>query len=217
MLGFLGASFGRMGASPVKQSAGAPLALDGHVSANTSVQSNPVTLTTTGGSGVIIVGVISNATSVTSVTAVGLTFTARGDGGGTTLVKTYSAPYTTNFSGTITVLVDSDAFTTVTAFGISGAKTSNFFDPNLASPAQSDVVYPPVTTTNANDFIFVCAAPADSPDYTAGAGWTLIDGTNFSFTEYQIVSATQANLTPTQGGGNTDTHGAITDAIVRGP
>src|ERR1700690_257582 len=96
------------------------LTLDGSVAAHGSSGTvTTPTLTTTAGSGEIVVAIGTNATSVTSVTAAGLTFTLRSSISGTsgfTFMAEYVAPYTTNFSGTITVVVASALIASVVAF-----------------------------------------------------------------------------------------------------
>ena len=86
------------------------------------------TLTTANGSGNIVVAIASNAASITSVTATGLSFTNRKTITGTSgaaILAEYTAPYTSNFSGTITVTFGtSTVYGQVCAFAISGSPTS---------------------------------------------------------------------------------------------
>lgn len=188
------------------------LALDGSNTGNTSTGTVVVSLSTTGGSGVIVVPILTNAVSVTSVTASGLTFTERPGGGfngAGALMSNWEAPYTTNFSGNITVVVASASFTTVSPFGISGATTSSSFDANVSLPATGVSGEFSGTTSNANDFVFFNIATIVA-NPTAGGAWILINGTNFQCVAYQIVAATNTFTTSTG-----VSNGGILDAIIQ--
>jgi hypothetical protein len=189
-------------------------------SVNNSTGTLTATVTTTAGSGVIVVAIISNASAVTSVTAPGLTFTSR-------IAVTsnppdygyeYTAPYTTNQSGTVvTVVMNAASFTTIDVFAIGGAATSSFFDPNVSLPGSAinltgTTAGPAFSTTNANDFIFNFGIPGAGTE-TAGSGWTLLSGANFGYFQYQIVSSTQSSITPTKGTSN-GAQVAIVDAVI---
>ena len=97
------------------------------------------------------------------------------------------------------------------AFAIGNAKTSSYFDPNVALPATSTGGAASVTTSNAKDFIFGCANMAANTGNTAGSGWTLIANSAFLMGEYRIVSATQSGLALTATTGTIS--GSIADAI----
>jgi hypothetical protein len=197
-------------------------ALDGSVQ-NYATTGNTVTLSliTTGAPGVIVV-LCQDAETGGTRSAAGspLTFFNRvpAFSGTGNYFTEYTAPYTTNFSGTITYTNTSGlgGFASCVAFGISGSATSSYFDPNLSSAVTvSGGGSAQITTTNANDFIFAYQA-SNNNTTTAGAGWTLIqDGTLYQGAEYQIVSSTQTNLTPTWSGAGTIT-GTIADAIISG-
>lgn len=172
------------------------------------------TLTTSGGSGQIVVGIGANAsTAITSVTATGLTFTAR-----TTQLNTfgwgslveYIAPYTTNFSGVITVNGAATP-TSAIAQAYTGTLTSSAFD--SAAPQTSTNPPTSITTTNANDVVI--SINGCSANDTAGTGWTLVlaqnTNTNKLLMQDQIVSATGTFTGNTSGG---FTNGNIIDAIM---
>jgi hypothetical protein len=192
------------------------LSLDGSIEGNNAAAASlVVSLTTTAGSGVIVVGVLNgnDSNTVTSVTASGLTFTSRGTttGGGDRITQ-YTAPYTTNFSGNITVNLSASDYVTVIAFGVGGAATSNYFDPNLASPVVGTAYPGSITTTNANDFIYAIIGESTGGD-AAGSGYTRIGSSaNYNCTEYQIVSTTQSALSVTIGTGAWDVF--MADAII---
>lgn len=199
---------------------GTALALDGSAHLNNSTGTLALSLTTTKGSGQIIVVVGTNAASINTPTATGLTFNLRKINNGTTgftAMSEYVAPYTTNFSGTITVTVASALFTTVDAFGIGNSNTTSGvgsppFDANASLPATSGSTTATGTTSNATDFVFAFCGLSTSTD-TAGTGWTLISGsgTSFMLTEWQIASATGSFTNTTAG---SHCAGSILDAIV---
>jgi hypothetical protein len=209
------------------------LALDGHGHGTLATGSTfSVSLTTTGGSGQIVVCIGTNNTtnpSITSVTAAGLTFLQRTNffsGSGWTSMNTWVAPYTSNFSGSITITANGTQAVTADVFGISGADTtasvtagSPPFDSNAALPAHS--ASGNVTgqhTSSANTFIFsaVSVSAASDPG-GAGAGWTALPGSNANFllVQYQIVSSTQTGLTSATAT-SADDKGSILDAIIAG-
>jgi hypothetical protein len=192
------------------------LALDGtpvHVSNSTGTLTT-ATFTTTGGSGVIIVGIGSNAASITSVTATGLTFTNLHTivgSGGSNVVGCYTAPYTSNFSGTIQVVVASASFGVVDVFAVTGCPTTSFFDPNVSLPAVSTGSTASGTTTNANDFVFFVGTNSATGG-TAGTGWNTVGGTNFQVCGWKIVSAAGAQAVSFATG---TCRGSILDAVVQ--
>lgn len=176
------------------------LSLDGHATANTGAGTSVApNLTTTAGSGVIVVLYVANAAPAASnpVTASGLVFGAprisTNDGGD--YFAEFTAPYTSNFSGSITVQAASSTYLTALAFGIGGAATSNYYDSNVSLPAVNNTggTSISITTSNADDFIFgFGVSPIGS-----GNPWIEIDTTaasNFCYAAYQIVSATQSGL-----------------------
>ena len=171
------------------------------------------TLTTSNGSGQIVVAIGANtATAITSVTATGLTFTARTSQlntfGWGSLVE-YVAPYTTNFSGVITINGAATP-TSAIAQAYSGVPTSSPFD---GSPATSTNPPTTKTTTNANDVVI--SINGTSANDTAGTGWTLVlaqnGNTNKLLMQDQIVSVT-GNYTGNTSGGFTN--GNIVDAMI---
>src|SRR5579862_8698649 len=153
------------------------------------------TLTTTAGSGVIVVAVYVSGSFVVSgvPTATGLTFTARSTVTvGSITVATFTAPYTTNFSNTITVnATGTGATIQICAFGIGGAATSGFFDPNASVPNVVSSGDPTITTSDANDFLFA-AENTTGAGPTAGTGFTEVIPFTFNnfMVQYQIVSST---------------------------
>lgn len=168
------------------------------------------TLTTSNGSGEIVVAIGSNAASITSVTAVGLTFTLRAGPVSTfgwNIMSEYVAPYTTNFSGVITVVVVSAAATSVIAQAYSGVPTSAPFDGTAATSTN-----PPAskTTTNANDVVISINSLSSSAG-SAGSGWTLVANPAFLLMQDQIVSSTG---TFTGNDSGSLTNGNIVDAMV---
>jgi hypothetical protein len=193
------------------------LSLDGQSTQNHST-TTPVTLslTTTGGPGIIYVAIISNnsvgiPTSVTSPDIPDLAFRDQSTGG-TNRTELWWGTYSGPLTATITIATGS-AYTTAVAFGVSGAKTVSPFDTNASVPAKSgSSALASISTDNANDFIFANYIPSGDPE-SAGAGWTMIgDGHNFQLVEYQIVSATQTSLQATMNSGSNGGSG-IMDAV----
>jgi hypothetical protein len=193
---------------PPAPSSGGGLALDGSTTGNGgSGTVTTGTLGTTGGSGEILVTIASNATTVSSVAAGALTCTSRSSVGptfGYNLLAVYGCPYSTNYSGTITVVVGSASSTEVVAFGVKSATT---FD--TGGPATSTNPPASITTTHATDFVYSLNSLSTTTD-TAGSGWTLIASASFALVQYQIASST-GTFTGNTGGGNTN--GNIIDAI----
>jgi len=162
-------------------------ALDGHVSGTNSTGTVAVSLTTLNGSGVIVVTVATLAASVTSVTATGLTFTCRAAGitsGGGMFMQDFTAPYSSNFSGTIAGVVASAIECDVRAFGVSGASGFDAGGPQSATTFGTNASE---TTTN-NCFVWFQACNASGG---VSAPWTNVDGTfqgaNGQVVGYQIV------------------------------
>lgn len=172
------------------------------------------TLTTSAGFGQIVVAIATNAASVSSVTATGLVFTQRGagwtSGFGTATGQEWVAPYTSNFSGVITITLSSNVYGQACAWAIGGANTNTPFDSNVSLPAISASSTATGTTSNANDFVYAIAASTSTD--TPGAGWTLVASASSLTVEYQIVSAT-GSFTSNTGSGPV---GSIVDAIIQG-
>lgn len=209
------------------------LALDGsaHGGGSSANSASTGTLTTSAGSGVIVAMVLfanNGGATVSSVTATGLTFTARPGGTYTNASNTvveYTAPYTTNFSGAVTVnLTGGPAFLSILAFGVGGAATNSFFDANGAVPAiksTTNAVSAAISTNNANDFLYLLTLPGSGSDTftdSQSANWTVIyedASTLFLGAAYRIVSATVSGLTVTD---NTNAMvGSLVDAIIQAP
>jgi hypothetical protein len=187
-------SFGQQGGTgcnSVIASGGGP-SLDG-TPVTATASGTTITLagfSTAAGAGEVVVPVTTNATGVSSVAAPGLTFTLRSSytgGAGASVGAVFVAPYTSNFSGTVTVTLASSAFGVATVFAIGGATTGDAGAP----VAKASGGAASLTTTNANDFVYASISLPTSTG-TQGAGWTPLPGSNnnFMLIEYQIVSAT---------------------------
>lgn len=186
-----------------------------------SSSSSPITIpiTTTKGSGQIVVCIASGAASVSSVAGAGLTFNQEKAGvtsGSWSLMDIYSAPYTTNFSGNITVTLSAASFTTITVFAVGGADTTSNvnsppYDSNVSLPALSAAGAASGTTSNSTDFVFAFCGTGSTD--TATGAWTLMpnSGSNFVATLYQITSSTGTYTASTTGG----VFGSLVDAIVQ--
>ncbi len=179
--------------------------------------SQSVTLTTAGGSGVIIVMVETGGLDLPNTpTATGLTFTQRAQVALSTAgnLTEYQAPYTTDFSGTISVTTGgAGQFVGVVTTGISGAATSSSYDSGGPQTASGNVSE---TTTNANDFVF-CGYASTGQDPTSSSPWTSLFALNQNFLNFQsqIVSAT-GTYSPTLTTGGPALAGIIDAAIQAG-
>lgn len=198
----------------------ASFALDGNNNANKSTGTSlPVTLTTTGGCGIIVVGLVGFDVSAGVPTATGLTFTQRGSGinVGGQFTQVYTAPYSTNFSGTITATTSSSGFDTVLAFGISGPPSSSFFDTNASLPGQNTTAGATTTatisTSNANDFIYFIGLDENNSSTAITAPFTVLYHANLMVSGYQIVSSTQSSISATYT--TPSFQGSQIDAIIK--
>ena len=199
-----------------------PLALDGNGFTNKSVPttSASVTLTTHSANDVIIVDVVQNGASVSSVTdAAGLVWHQRALTGtvGQTIYEYYAIAANALSSDAIIVnFAGAASYVDLNAFGVSGANTSSPFDSNVSVPASPASSTGSITTSNANDLIVAGYRFGSDAAPAAGAGWTAINASgNYYLSEYQIVSATRAGLVATASTG--DENGGVIDAIVQAP
>ena len=192
------------------------LALDGSGHSNASASSPTVTLTTSNADNVIIVIVTSNAAPVASVTSSGLTWifiAADGLVAGQQCEMWYAIASSALTSHVITVNNTGGGFTTIDAFGVSGANTSDPFDGNASTPATSPSAILSVSTDTADTFI-VGGYRFNSTDTSSqGTGFTLISGLNFQLSEYKIVSTTQSSLSIAIGTGSGNQNGGVAVAI----
>jgi len=192
----------------------ASFVLDGSVVGNTSSGTTAVSLTTSNGCGVIIVfGLTTSATSAVP-TATGLTFTQRATvNNGSDYVFEWTAPYTSNFNGSISE-TNSGSYTTLIAFGASGVKDSgSYFDPNLGSAVTGTTSPLVLTTTNADDFIVVAFGNTQTAPVSPLT--QIQNATTFLSVGYEIVSTTQT-AAPLGIGVSTNVPG-IADAVIQGP
>jgi len=167
---------------------------------NAGGTSVPITLSTTKTNDVIIVFSQGNGNVATGISdTAGLTWTQIGTQTGTMAAwSAFSAGILTGDVITITYAGVGSSFASLIAFGINGAPSSGFLDPNGALPGTTNTISTPLTltTSNAKDFLFAAYSANDGTTMTAGAGWTAVPGTggNFMFAEYQIVTTTQSAL-----------------------
>jgi hypothetical protein len=206
---------------PPSSGGGTSLSLDGSASFGSAsgISLTTGTVTTTAGSGLMICDVATNAASISSITGTGLTFTRRAQQtptNGPTDIEEWSAPYTSNYSGAITINSSSATSTYIggSCFGIGDAATTSSFDTNASLPGKSSSGVAAISTSSAKDFIHAIIALSTTTG-SAGSGWTGIpgSGTDFVVVEYMIVSATQSSLSATLTTGG-PAAGSITDAVV---
>ena len=173
-------------------------------------------MTTADANDVIILDIVQNGTTVSSVSdAAGLIWHQRAVAGtGLNTIYEYYAiapnalstdAITVNFTGTA-------SYADLNAFGISGANTSSPFDSDVPAPVTSATSTGTVTTGNANDFVFAGYRFASDTNPVAGTSWTAINASGgYYLSEYQITSATQAGLVATAS--TADENGGIVDAV----
>jgi hypothetical protein len=199
-----------------------PLALDGNGFTNKSVPttSASVSLTTHSANDVIILDIVQNGTSVSSVTdAAGLIWHQRAVAGtaGQTIYEYYAIAANALSSDAIIVnFAGAASYVDLNAFGVSGANTSSPFDSNVSVPASPAASTGSITTSNANDLIVAGYRFGSDATPAAGSGWTAINASgNYYLSEYQVVSSTQASLVATAS--TADQNGGVVDAIVQAP
>ncbi len=197
-----------------------PISLDGSAIGNSgSTGSTTVTLTTTQANDVIVVFVVTNFASSTTVSSPTLgTFALRATAspGSQPITEWYSVSVGILTSEVITISSSGGTFVTATAFAVHGAKTSAPFDLNGSLPATSTTDPVSVSTTSAPTMV-IGGFRANVASTPAGTGYTVIQSNSFfALTEYQIVSSPQSGLSVTMGSGAGTSGGSIGDAIVQG-
>ena len=205
-----------------------PFGLDG-VGISTAAGSNDATatvqLTTSQNNDVIMLMIAQNggAQSVTDVED--LNWTKRYDNSsynGSDFQEWYAIANCPLSSDTITVSSQASNMVSprLNAFAVSGASTSTIFDPNGSLPAATSTDTLSLSTSNANDFIFTAIRTFSGITDSAGSGWTQLATTNNNnggyFSEYQIATSTETNLTASFTELDSGTY-MIGDAIRKAP
>lgn len=208
--------------------ANAQLALDcgggacGHANQSASATTS-VTLSTTNSNTVIIMFVQYNNTTCTQTSSVsggGLTWTKRSQHGcipNWDVEEWYAVAASPLSSATLSYTGwDGARFTTVDAFGISGADTTTVFDPNVSLPANSsNYSCNTFSTTNANNFLIAMTRGGSSTQSSNGY-FTTINGADWQFSGYNIVSSVQSSVSP-QITAETNGVKSICDAVTLAP
>jgi len=193
------------------------LALDGNAFSSRPFESSTsasVALTTKNADDVIILEIVQNGTTVSSVSdTADLTWNLRAVAGTgpNTIYEYYAIAPNALSADAITVdLAGTASYVDLNAFGISGANTLSPFDTSvLATPVSSTGT---VTTSNADDLVFASYRFASDASPSAGSSWTAINASGgYYLSEYQITSATQTGLVATAS--TTDENGGIVDAV----
>lgn len=198
-----------------------PLALEGtpQVSTTTSLPA----FTTSLPAQIFVSGLINDSTGISSISGGGLTWTLRklvNNGVPTFTEELWTAQANAALSGvTVTITPNgTPSFQSYVIFAFSGQDTGTIFDGNASVPAGNPGGAPAdpvlISTNNANDVIIACFRMQGTANPTQGAGFTLISGANFQCSEYQIVSATQTNLSCGLGTGTGDSNGCVADALM---
>jgi hypothetical protein len=178
---------------------------------------------------IYVAALIRGVATVTSVTNSGtaLTWTQRGavSDGTNERVETWWAVAPTASSRDITVSFSATTIFIVIAFGISGANTTDPFDPDLGSPVtgtgSGTTQSVTLSTVNPNDFLIGAVAvrvpSGTAPNPSAGTGFTTIYSTDRSTlggaAEYKRVMSPQTSATVDFSTASSVTWAMIGDAI----
>lgn len=202
------------------------LTLDGTASilATSGLSASTGTLACANAGNIICVDVLANlSASISSITGGGVTFSQRAvAGSGTSLIYRWTGYSSGIFNAAITVnFSPASTFASVHAYGVSGAPSSSYFDPNGALPDVGNGDPRSVTTSNAIDIILAAFRMGSTPDPTAGnidgvAATQILgaSGSGYLLTQYRNVSATITGGSVTIGTGAGDSNGGIADAII---
>ena len=193
------------------------LALDGHVTKQgQSGSSVALPALTTTAAGEIVVISLQNGTTVSSVTAAGLTFTSRASSGGANPIEEWHATSAgAQTSLVITVNYAASAgFASVWAYGVSGTDPTTPYDTNVSLPNTGATAPRTVSTSNANTFIIGAFRFNNTSGPSAGTGYSVTDASSgaYGLSEYKIVSSTQSSLSVTTSS-DADSNGGIGDAL----
>lgn len=196
------------------------LALDGTAITNVTANVAVLSLTTSSANDIICVASAENSGSISSIVAIGLTFTKRAISTGGQFIEYWTAVASSALSSlVITVNYSAVSFTTVCAFGISGADTTTKFDSNAVLPVvNSSSTITTLSTTAANTMLLSFYRQGGTASPAAGSGFTAIaaQAGGFALFQYKIVSSAQTNVSCGKDGGTTngDANGGIADAIL---
>lgn len=181
-----------------------------------------MTLTTTNINDIIVVGVLVDGGTVTSVVdGSGLTWTQRKTSksvGSANPIEEWTAPSTLPLvADTITVhIASSSTFGRGAAFGVSGGAFAQPIDPGTSAGPVTLNTQATVTTYLANDLIVGLYRFGGTSTPTTGTGYTSIispTGT-FGLFESKQVTSTQAATTVGVGTGSGDIIGGLVDAFT---
>jgi len=193
------------------------LALDGNAFASrpfVSTTSASVALTTKNANDVIVLEIVQNGSTVSSVSdTADLDWNLRAvaGSGSDTIYEYYAIAPNALSADAITVdFTGTASYVDLNAFGISGTNTSSPFDTSVpVNPATSTGT---VTTTNADDLVFASYRFTYDATPSAGSSWTAINASGgYYLSEYEITSASQTGLVATAS--TTDENGGIVDAV----
>ena len=218
---------------PATRSGGAsvPWAGIGCIFPKATAASTTVTLTTTGTSDVILVGIEilnSGSQTVSTVTdSSSLAYASRAAVSFSTNVRVetwYATTTSAQPSDVITVTLSGMTDFVIVAFAVSGTDASSPFDPGVSSPptatGTSTTPATTITTTYPDDFILGFVAAQSNPTVTQGAGFTLIasksptSNTLTGGSEYKPVTADQSSSSVGFTLGSSQNWAMIADAVV---
>lgn len=192
------------------------LSIDGTPQGGTASAASIVlpAFTTANANDIIVIGALSNADPITSITGGGLTFLSKVDGASPRVALWYAVAASPLSAVQFTVNFGSSASIRAAVFAISGADTTTPWD---ATAAATDVAAPcdPLAWTNtaADCCVVAVFRMASTTTPTAGSGWTQQWGANSLLLETKIVSAAGSNSASiTTGNGNSN--GGIVAGVV---
>lgn len=107
-------------------------------------------------------------------------------------------------ANTVTAAFSATSYVWVFALEVSGLAASSVLDTfDTQGPSgTTDLTTDPITTSQAEEYLLLCASQTSLATYTAGADFTLVDGTiptnaeNFGGVEERILSSTLSSYTP---------------------
>jgi hypothetical protein len=193
--------------SRVSSAAPSPPAIDGVASCTTGSSPCTFSLTTTKSNDLIVIACTNNGSSpltVNSVTVGGSAATYRTNptasppnplAGGNTVYEYYylaSAPLS---GASIVATLTTSTYLECLAWGVSGVNFSSPFDTNAAVPDGVASGTMTLSTSNANDLIWMVGRDSSVSGSATPSGWTTLVYGAFSGAFYKTFTSTQSGLT----------------------
>jgi hypothetical protein len=177
---------------------GTPVQTQTGGSAGVSVASG---VTTTGSSGILVTAIMFNTGNgpiVSVVSSPALTWAQRGTvcGDPTRSVVVYTAPYSSSFSGSVTVTNTGNGFIDQIVFAVKGAAATPFDSAGPVCATTGGGTGPSIALANNHDFVF-CNMGFSGFSYALGTGWTAVGGTAWVQGVMQQTTSTGGSFTCT--------------------